>query len=117
MSIYLFLNTGISIATHYCGDEIYSVSLETNPTYSGSSDCCGDADCFSRCKTEYTFIKIFDSQKVEAVKDLNYLQAAHLPRYNSQNDRINPTEQTFPQKVEQFPPGSSICIINCIFLI
>lgn len=117
VSIYLFLNTGISIATHYCGDEIYSVTLATNPTDKEPKDCCEDECCSSCCRTEYTFIKILDSQKIEAVKSINYLQIIDLPRYGIQNDRINSLDQKYLQDIEQFPPGSSICISNCTFLI
>lgn len=117
VTTYLFLNTGISIATHFCGEEIYSVRLATNPIHDESDGCCNDELCSSYCKTVYTFVKIIDSQKAAAGKDVKYLQAALLPRYSIQNDRINSSNELYFPVVEQFPPGSAICIINCTFLI
>lgn len=117
VTTYLFLNTGISIATHFCGEEIYSIRLATNPIHEEPDGCCSDEFSSSCCKTVYTFVKISDSQKAVAGKDVKYLQAALLPRYSIQNDRINSSNELYFPKVEQFPPGSTICIINCTFLI
>lgn len=117
ITTYLFLNTGISIATHFCGEEIYSVRLATDPIQEEPDGCCSDEFSSSCCKTVYTFVKISDSQKAVASIDAKYLQAALLPRYSIQNDRINSLNELYFPIGEQFPPGSAICIINCTFLI
>jgi hypothetical protein len=115
--IYLFLSTGISIATHFCEKEIYSVSFAASHNLNEVDGCC-DNECFSsNCETVYSLVKINDSQKVEAAKEINLLQNASLPRYFFNNVKNNSSKRAYLYKINQFLHGSSICVNNCIFLI
>jgi hypothetical protein len=54
VSIYVFSTIGISVFTHYCGDEIESISYLTK-----AKSCCGDEDeAMDCCKDEVTHFSL-----------------------------------------------------------
>ena len=117
--VYLLPGIGLTVAYHYCGDNLVSASVASADTDKEPSDCCGEGqEDDTCCHTQFKSFKLDDNQFASTKVELNELtfDAAEYPEandnylYASQN-LVNSTLQTHS------PPGNNTYLINGVLLI
>lgn len=78
VSIYVFSTIGISVFTHYCGNEVESISYLTK-----GKSCCGDEDnAMDCCKDEVTHLSLksdFTFYTLVKKQQVTFLQLFYSP--------------------------------------
>jgi len=111
LTVYLFFSVGFTVAIHYCGGNVNSVSIATTGT-DEPEDCCGtscESDC---CSTKTISLKLEDNQKIDAQKILDNLQSSSIPRIISYNDQLEFANIIDPATIAFSPPGTAAYITN-----
>ncbi len=102
ISSYVFSTIGISVFTHYCGDEIESISYLTK-----AKSCCGDEDeAMDCCKDEVTHLSLksdFTFYTLVKKQQVTFLQLFYSPVSEIYHTN-NITTKSFCYKDKPRPP-------------
>jgi hypothetical protein len=115
--LYLFLTTGFTIATHFCGDTINSVNLVSSEADQEPEDCCGEPCSSDCCTTEVSSIKLSDLHKFEFRYEQKNFSIALIVYSEFERLSILNRAQFRPHQFANSPPAKPEYILNNVLLI
>jgi hypothetical protein len=111
--IYLVTSTGAAVHMHYCMGKIYSVDFVKK------DDCskCGMKATNGCCRDEFKILKVKDHKLIPS--EVNF--APSFAVLNNDHYTVKPVFfsdanlTSLNNNSPPDPPGTSICILNCVF--
>lgn len=117
LTVYFFLTVGVSVTAHFCGDELISVAVYTDPDSKEPEGCCEELYSDQCCQDQLTTIKLNDYHKSEAAKSVSNLISTAQIEYSTFDERPDVEIYRLPVVASNSPPGRPVYLINKAFLI
>jgi hypothetical protein len=117
--VYLLPGVGLTVAYHFCGDNLVSSTVVTTTSEKEPSDCCGEGqEEDTCCHTQFKSYKLDDLHFASAKIELNELTFDAADYAETTNNYLFASQNPIHSTLETHsPPGNDTYLLNRVLLI